>query len=229
MRFWQGSMITSGFIAGVLFLISPGCEKASDKITEPALPVVVTLETVGISGTAAFSGGRIISAGSSPITARGVCWNLAGNPTLNDQKTVDGSGSGTFSSAVEGLSEGTSYFVRAYAVNAVGIAYGGQELFTTVTVPEVTTSEVTSITGSTAISGGKVIFCGGASVTSRGVCWSTKEYPTIADSKTRNGKNIGSFESVLTELVPLTVYYARAYATNSAGTGYGMQVRFSTH
>ena len=225
---WHVSVITVVIVTGFLQMVISGCEKAPEKFPEPALPIVATLETTGISGTSAVSGGKVLSGGSSPLTARGVCWNIEGNPTINHSKTDDGTGSGTFASFIAGLEEATAYYVRAYAINSTGIAYGSQEYFTTSTIPTVETSEVGDITASSAVSGGKVVFCGGASVTTRGVCWSKSENPTIAGSRTKDGKNTGSFRSVLTGLLPATVYYARAYATNSIGTGYGIQVRFTT-
>lgn len=225
---WYNSEITIGIITGFLVLVIPGCEKVSEKLPEPSLPVVITLETTGITATTAISGGKVVFGGSVPISSRGVCWNHEGNPTINGMKTDDGNGSGTFTSFIDGLEEATAYYVRAYAVNSAGTGYGSQEYFTTSTVPTVVTSAVEDITFSTAISGGNVVFCGGASVTSRGVCWSTSENPNISCSRTSDGKNTGSFKSVLTGLLPSTVYYARAYATNRIGTGYGIQVSFKT-
>ncbi|MFA5814218.1 MAG: hypothetical protein WC865_01165 [Bacteroidales bacterium] len=226
---WHKSEITIGIITGLLAMVILGCEKVPEKLPEPSLPIIMTLETTGISATTAISGGKVLFTGSVAITSRGVCWNREGNPTIDDAKTADGNGSGTFTSFIDGLEEDTAYYVRAYAINPVGIGYGSQDFFTTSTIPTVETSEVGDITATSVISGGKVVFCGGASVTSRGVCWSTAKNPTISCSRTNDGKNTGSFKSVLTGLLPATVYYARAYATNSIGTGYGIQVSFTTH
>ena len=209
-------------------MLVPGCRSEPEPLDEPVLPVVLTLETTGISANAAVSGGKIVVAGSAAVTSRGVCWNRDGNPTVTDSRTIDGNGTGTFTSIMEGLGEATSYFVRAYAISEVGIAYGGQEYFTTNTIPTVETADVTDITSTGAITGGKVVFCGGASVSVRGVCWGTAENPTVAGQKTKDGKNTGSFRSALTGLLPGNVYYVRAYATNSVGTGYGNQLRFTT-
>lgn len=96
------------------------------------------------------------------------------------------------------------------------------------TVPDLTTQAVTDITTSAAKSGGTISSDGGASITARGVCWSTNATPTIADAKTSDGISVGTFASTITGLMPNTTYYVRAYATNSAGTGYGTAMSFKT-
>ncbi|GEC79239.1 serine hydrolase domain-containing protein [Flavobacterium aquatile] len=96
------------------------------------------------------------------------------------------------------------------------------------TLATLTTSVVTSIETTTAISGGIISSDGLSNVSSRGICWSTTANPTIADSKTSDGTGTGTFTSNLTGLLPNTTYYVRAYATNSVGTAYGNQVSFST-
>jgi len=94
--------------------------------------------------------------------------------------------------------------------------------------PTLITAAVTSITTTTASSGGNITDDGGASVTSRGVCWSTSQNPTVADSHTDDGNGTGTFISSITGLTSNTTYYTRAYATNSAGTGYGGQYIIKT-
>jgi uncharacterized protein (TIGR02145 family) len=96
------------------------------------------------------------------------------------------------------------------------------------TPPVLTTTTVTGITQTTAISGGNITSEGGASVVSRGICWNTSINPTISDSKTVETGSSGSFVSNLTLLAPNTIYHVRAYATNSAGTGYGNDLSFTT-
>jgi len=91
-----------------------------------------------------------------------------------------------------------------------------------------TTTAVSNITQTTASCGGNITSDGGATVTVRGVCWSTNQNPTIADIKTTDGKGTGSFTSNITGLTAGTIYYVRAYATNSAGTGYGSAMSFTT-
>src|SRR5690554_1507849 len=87
-------------------------------------------------------------------------------------------------------------------------------------IPELTTSSATNITHEMANSGGNITKDGGAAVTARGVCWSTKQSPTINDNKTIDGKGKGEFSSSLNSLASETKYYVRAYATNSVGTAY---------
>ena len=96
-------------------------------------------------------------------------------------------------------------------------------------VPELTTASVTNITKTTAECGGSITSDGGAAVTARGVCWSTDDPPTVADSKTTDGSGTGSFTSSITGLDAGTDYYVRAYATNSVETDYGSSVSFTTN
>jgi hypothetical protein len=125
----------------------------------------------------------------------------------------------------------TTYYVRAYATNSVGTVYGNEVSFTTLApvVPTLTaTTAISLITSTSAQSGGNVTSDGGATITARGVCWSTSPSPTISDSKTTNGSGLGSFSSNITGLTLGVTYYVRSYATNSAGTGYGSQTSFTT-
>jgi uncharacterized protein (TIGR02145 family) len=208
-----------------------GNQLAFSTLQDPVLPTVTTAAVTDITQTTATSGGNVLSDGGSAVTARGVCWSTIPNPTTGDSFTTDGSGTGSFVSYLTGLSPNTTYYVRAYATNSVGTAYGNQEIFTTlqtVTLPTVITDPATNITQTTATSGGNVTSSGGATVTARGVCWATTSSPTLANSYTVNGSGTGTFVSSLTGLTPSTLYYVRAYATNSTGTGYGEEVTFTT-
>ena len=100
--------------------------------------------------------------------------------------------------------------------------------FLSISAPIVTTNSVTNITQTTAKCGGNVTYDGGASVTARGVCWSTSHNPTINDSHTSNGSGNGCFVSNISNLSNGTTYYVRAYAVNSAGTAYGNEMGFVT-
>jgi hypothetical protein len=158
-----------------------------------------------------------------------VCWSTAATPTTADSVTTNGSGTGSFTGSLTGLSPNTTYYVRAYATNTAGTAYGSKVIFSTSGgLPSVSTTAVTGITGATADSGGKVTDDGGDSVTARGVCWSTSTRPTTGDNHTVDGKGSGRFISYLTGLTPDTTYNYRAYATNTFGTAYGREKTFTT-
>lgn len=103
-----------------------------------------------------------------------------------------------------------------------------EEPATSVTVPTVVTSAVTQITETTAVAGGNVTSDGGASVTERGVVYSTSANPTTANSKVTSGSGTGAFACNLTDLQPNTTYYVRAYAKNDLGIAYGDEVSFTT-
>jgi hypothetical protein len=126
---------------------------------------------------------------------------------------------------------GLDHYVRAIAATPSTLYVGG--LFTSYIVSypltaTVTTTAITSITQTSAVSGGNVMSDWGATVTARGVCWNTTGTPTVADAHTTDGSGTGTFESNITGLTQATVYYVRAYATNSIGVGYGATQRFTT-
>ena len=197
--------------------------------TSADLPTVTTTEVSNVTTTSATCGGTVTSDGGATVTARGVCWSTSQNPTVSDSHTTDGSGTGSFASSLTELVANTTYYVRAYATNCAGTTYGEQRTFTTMlTTPTVTTNTISNITATSATCDGNVTATGGASVTARGVCWSTSQNPTVADSHTTDGGGTGSFTSNISGLSANTTYYVRAYATNSAGTAYGNQVSFAT-
>jgi len=85
-----------------------------------------------VTSSTATSGGNISSDGGGPITSRGVCWGTSPGPTITlSTKTTDGSGNGTYTSSITGLEASTTYFLRAYAENSAGVAYGNEIVFTT--------------------------------------------------------------------------------------------------
>ena len=100
--------------------------------TAGSLATITTLPTASISSTGAISGGVINNNGGSSITGRGICWSTNSNPTTANTCTYEGSGTGSFNSTLYGLLPNTLYYVRAYAINSAGTAYGNQLTFTTI-------------------------------------------------------------------------------------------------
>lgn len=187
------------------------------------LPVISTIVATNTLTPSPSSGGTITSDGGYSITSKGVCWSVNPNPTIYDNNTNNGTGASNFASILSNLLPGTTYYYRAYATNSIGTNYGITYTFTTAPAnPQITTTIISAITSSSASSGGTISSDGGATITSRGVCWSTNPNPTIAlTTKTNNGTGTLTFTSSITGLNPITTYYIRAYATNSVGTAYG--------
>lgn len=189
------------------------------------LPTLTTIAATEVSASGAVSGGNISNAGGSDIISRGVCWSINENPTIENNHSSSGTGTGEFTSSITSLSIGNTYYVRAYATNSIGIAYGNQIVFSN-DIPTLSTTSISNITETSASSGGEISNAGGSAVISRGVCWSTLPSPTVADDKITNGTGTGSFSSSITGLTKSETYYVRAYATNSIGTAYGNQHSF---
>ena len=216
--------------------------KLSDDVVPPpaTLPTVTTQAVTGIGTTSATGNGNITDLGSPNPTQHGLCWNTTGTPTTADSATTEGAASatGAFASNITGLSPGITYYVRAYATNTEGTAYGSVVSFTTSAVqpppvnapPTVTTQAVTGIGTNLATGHGNITDLGSPDPSQYGVCWNTTGTPTIADSNTTQGaaNATGAFTSNITGLSPNTTYYVRAYAINTEGTAYGNQVSFTT-
>ena len=107
-----------------------------DPADEIQLPTIETIDITEVSKSSARSGGNITDDGGDSITERGICWSLETEPTLDDNYTEDGTGSGVFESNLTDLKQGTTYYVRAYATNSEGTAYGNQVTFTTTVLPD---------------------------------------------------------------------------------------------
>ena len=215
-------------LATLLFSCSSEDDNASTPIESP---VLTTTAITNISQTSATSGGNITSDGGGNVTARGVVFSTTQNPTTADAITSEGSGTGNFTSNLTGLTPATTYFVRAYATNSGGTAYGNELSFTSaaeIERPVLTTTAITNISQAIATSGGNITSDGGGNVTARGVVFSTTQNPTTADAITNDGSGTGNFTSNLTELTSVATYFVRAYATNSAGTAYGNELSFTS-
>lgn len=227
-----------------------GCSSSDDSndINNDAQPIpggatvsAVTISDSGLS-TATFEA-AVTSEGSSAVSLKGFVYGTSPQPTLQDSKTDNGFGEGSFSASITGLTAASTYYVRAYAVNQSGTAYGPQNQFTTTTVavaPTVTTISSAEVKQISAKATGKLINAGGASITELGICFiedlGTNPTPTIDDRKMPATVTSGEFTvSVYGEdadsfwLKPQTTYKYRAYATNAQGTtSYGDVKEFTT-
>ena len=200
-------------------------------IEHPMLPTVTTDEVSDITLNTAVCGGNVLSDGFAEITERGICYATHEEPTVFDYKVAGGSGLGLFQCRMSGLETLTTYYVRAYARNSEGYAYGNEVSFVTADetfLPEVITHEVTDFNHFYAIGSGEVVSNGGLDIIERGICWSTSPNPTTTGYKLTAGSGMGEFECRMAYLFGNTTYYVRAFAANEAGMKYGNEVTFTT-
>lgn len=128
-------------------------------------------------------------------------------------------------------SNGSAYVNKNGAIGtSTGVNANGQ-IIAAASLPTVTTTSISTVTDTTAFTGGTVTSNGGLLIIAEGVCWDTSPNPTIAlSTRTNDGTGVGSFVSTITGLkTNAAVYYVRAYATNSLGTAYGNAITFTAH
>jgi len=109
------------------------CQNNSDPLG--IMPQVITATPTSVTSNSVITGGTVNSAGGAAIVARGVCWATTPNPSLSQTHSNDGTGDGDFSTILTSLTPGTTYYVRAYAINGDGTTYGNEKSFTTPTTP----------------------------------------------------------------------------------------------
>ena len=200
-------------------------------VEHPILASVTTDEVSDITINTAVCGGNVLNDGFAEVTERGICYATHEEPTVFDYKVAGGAGLGLFQCRMSGLEMLTTYYVRAYAKNSEGYAYGNEVSFVTADetyLPEVITHEVTDFNHFYAMGGGEVVANGGLDIIERGICWSTSPNPVTTGNKLTAGTGMGSFECRMMSLFGNTTYYVRAFAANAAGMAYGNEVIFTT-
>lgn len=191
--------------------------------TEDGLPSVKSLGAESIKATSATLGGRLINNGGYEVTERGVCWDVDGTPSIDDKyKFIDGQETIDYLIDVDGLTPNTKYYMRAYAKNKYGVAYGDIKTFTTKDgLPTVETTQVKY--GTTVLECyGNVTKDAGFSIIRRGFCYSTHSKPTLDDKLVLSTSNtVGEYCLTIDNLEEGTAYYVRAFAENEMGISYG--------
>ncbi len=172
--------------------------------------------------------GEVMSIGGASLTESGFVWGYKSGPSITDNKINTGNTLGVFlSSFMFELSN--SYYIRTYAQNSFGVAYGKEYKFrVNRSKPVVTTLSMSKIDSTSAFCGGDVLSSGGLPITDRGLCWSKFPEPTIVDDKESAGSGLGPFSIQMKGLEPITTYYYRSYAVNDEGISYGKEFSFKT-
>lgn len=194
-----------------------------------SLPTISDVIVSGVGTKSATFSSSIVNNGNATISDCGFCYSTSANPTVEDVRISYGvPSSSEFAKSITGLKENTTYHVRAYAVNELGIAYSQDKQFTTVaiTLPTLSSVSVSGKEGDGNTTFNAVLTSdGNGSVTECGFVYSTKELPTLADSKVVSSAKPNMTASV-SNLTVGTRYYVRAFAINEKGTAYGQQVSF---
>lgn len=199
----------------------------------PQIPVVRTGTVSDIAHDSAVVSGEIVKLGvDSGLTEYGHVWSLDSDPDINDNRTRNGAASvlATYTSEMTGLSPNTTYYVRAYATNELGTAYGEVVSFTTedILLPEVSDVEILKFTHRSATFSADVTDLHNGTLKDSGFVYSTSSDPDIDDNIVSCGNSGTHLSGRAIPLDPSTKYYVRAYAVNEKGIAYGAQTSFTT-
>lgn len=188
-----------------------------------------TVKNIGI--TNALMGGEITYDGGKAVTDRGLCFSLNKAPTIKDLKISVGDGEGKFAIVASQLKENILYYVRAFAINSIGVAYGNERNFTTLDfrLVKLKTNPASEIGMFLATLNGEVFDDGGGHIMERGFLMSLSPNPSLSDMKFASSQNIvGPMKTVVTELIDYTTYYYRSFAKNEKGYSLGNVLSFTT-
>ena len=204
----------------------------TDNYTLPSLTTGITSDITAFSAT---GNGWVYQVGNPPMSQHGFCWDLSSNPTTANSCTQQGTRykAGSFTGEITGLMPATTYFIRAYAVNAAGTAYGAEKTFdTSDTSSAIHTGVVTYITSNHATGSGYIELNGGGTLSQHGICWSKSTAPTTNNFCSQEGSasKTVAFTSSISSLNTGGTYYVRAYGTDqqSGNSLYGNEVSFTT-
>ena len=217
------TIATAAFSLLAVMLFASSCHKT----TAPKVAIVES--SAAVSYNKALMVADVVDDGGGTITERGFCYGKLGETP--DTLLCPESGN-PFSVELTGLSPSTEYTCMAFARNERGRGYSDLFSFTTMsvvdTIPMVDTYTVKEITHCSAVPSGQVLSSGGHAIEERGICYGTESLPTVEGMHVAVGSGVGPFECQLTDLLPDTRYYVRAYAVSPKGIYYGDQLVFDT-
>lgn len=195
---------------------------------------VATLSTDTVKNieiTNALMGGEITYDGGKIVTERGLCFSQTKAPTIKDLKISVGDGEGKFAIVASQLKENTLYYVRSFAINSIGIAYGNERNFTTLDyrLVKLKTNPASEMGMFLATLHGEVFDDGGGHIMERGFLMSLSPNPSLSDMKFASSQSVvGPMKTVVTELIENTTYYYRSFAKNEKGYSLGNIQSFTT-
>jgi len=225
----------------ILGLLISSCKKENTN----TIPTVITIDITEITSNSAVVSSEITSNGGDVIIERGICLNTEPNPTISNVKISNSALSGKITSEILGLGSYKKYYVRAYAINSIGVAYGDEKSFLTdsILLPSLGTftlikSSSQFISGTTPTNtfpfgvnahlSGSIISTGGGTIISKGLCWSNKANNSISNSVIIDSTSGNTISATIAHLPIDSIFYARAFATNETGTVYSEEFLINT-
>lgn len=200
---------------------------------EVGLPSLTTQQISNVTSNSVTFNGTIVNPGLPSYTERGFVYSNRSQPTIDNNTgkiTSPVNSQASYSANVYGLNSNLTYYVRAYAVNAVGVAYGNDVTFNTNGVPTaLTTSSVTNISTNSATLNGSIDVIGSPNYTEKGFCYKKNGEPSVSDNKKIvSGSGAGAYYVNINGLDYQATYYVKAYAIQNGQPIYGNTVSFST-
>lgn len=193
---------------------------------QPSVPTIALKSISDIWDTHAKAEIALEFDGGSQISEMGICWNTQTAPIVENNELTTKDTVAVLE--IKDLQPNTQYFVRAYAVNKIGVAYSEEYEFTTFSLPEIKTEEITEIQLTTALLNGILVFNGNDTAAIKGFCWSTNDEPTLENNHIEIDTTSATYTYRLSNLIDETQYYVRAYAQNKIGIVYGETKSFTT-
>ena len=197
------------------------------KTLQPSVPSVVLDSITTIWDISAKAHVHLAFDGGAPISEMGICWGGQPAPVVENNKLT--TKDTVVALEMKDLQPNTKYYVRAYAINKMGISYGEEKSFISLTSPKVQTNEVQNIPNSSAVLlNGTLTFNGNDAETIVGFCWSEDTSPSIVGNHQEVKAIDYAFTYQLSNLKDETLYYVCTYAKNKIGIIYGEVLSFTT-
>lgn len=203
--------------------------------TSAVVPILSGTTISEIGETSAKATATVVSDGGASVSGKGFCYSLTNSsPTIEGGSTTlaDVSTGNSITGVLKNLEPDAKYYIRAYATNGEGTAYGVVYTFSTQkvsSIPTVGATVINTVTKTTAEVSSSISNDGGATITENGFCYSiTNTVPTISDNKINSDISKKDFTGSLAALAMGTQYYIRAYAVNTNGISYGETNSFTT-